>query len=537
MQHWNFADVFEQVAIAQPDAAAIRQGDRVVTYGDLLARVDALGASLRDHGASDQDKVGIYLYNSPEYVEATMGSLYARLVPVNTNYRYGDDELAYLWDNADCTTVFFHGTFAGRLETLRARCKRVTTWVHVDDGTGPCPSWAEPFESLAVPRSERTVFERSGDDLILLYTGGTTGMPKGVMWPQDDLFRRLNAGGVRRYDLDAPQSAIAELVAKEGIAATILPACPLMHGTGLFSSIECLAEGGTLVLLASRRFSGGELLDTIEATQTTIVVIVGDPFARPMLETLRERGDGTSIASLNGMISSGAMFSEEVKEGLLTFNAGMLLVDAFSSSEALGMGNSVVGASMRRATAEFTLGEDVRVIAEDGSDVIPGSDVAGRLALGGRLPLGYYKDDEKTAATFLVLEGTRYSVPGDWAKVHVDGTIQLLGRGSQCINTAGEKVFPEEVEEALKTHASVRDACVLGVPDERWGEVVMAIVEPRPATSPDEAELIAHVKDRLAGYKAPRRVRVVDTIGRTPAGKMDYARHRSEMTAWLAANA
>jgi fatty-acyl-CoA synthase len=536
VSHWNFADVFEQVALTQPDTVAIRQGDRRVTYGEMLARVDALGVSFRDRGSVDQDKVGIYLYNSPEYAEAAMASLYARLVPVNTNYRYGDDELAYLWDNADCTTIVFHGTFTERLETLRARCEGVANWVHVDDGTEPCPPWAEPYESLAAPRAVRTTIERSGEDLILLYTGGTTGMPKGVMWPQDDLFRRLNQGGVRRYDLEAPLSSVAELVA-QGPTATIVPACPLMHGTGLFSSIECLAEGGTLVLLASRRFSGDELLDTIEATQANVVVIVGDPFARPMLEALRARDSGASIASLNGIISSGAMFSEAVKQGLLEFNDHMLLVDAFSSSEALGMGNSVVGASTTRATAEFTLGEDVRVIAEDGTDVVPGSDVAGRLALGGRLPLGYYKDDEKTAATFLELDGARYSVPGDWARVRADGSIQLLGRGNQCINTAGEKVFPEEVEEVLKTHPSVRDACVLGVPDERWGEVVMAVVEPRPATSPDEAELIAHVKERLAHYKAPRRVRVVDTIGRTPAGKMDYARHRTEMTAWLAANA
>ena len=534
MQRWNFADIFEQVAIAQPDAAAVWQGDRVVTYGELLARVDALGVSLRERGAADQDKIGIYLYNSPEYAEAAMASLYARLVPVNTNYRYGDDELAYLWDNADCATIIFHGTFAERLETLRTRCPRVTTWVHVDDGTASCPDWAVPYESLASPRAARTTIERSGDDLILLYTGGTTGMPKGVMWPQDDLFRRLNAGGVRRYDLEAPLTAVGELVTREGPGATIVPACPLMHGTGLFSSIECLAEGGTLVLLASRHFTGDEMLDTIEATQANIAVIVGDPFARPMLESLRARGSGESIASLNGMISSGAMFSEEVKQGLLEFNAGMLLIDAFSSSEALGMGNSVVGAAGSRATAEFTLGDDVRVIAEDGADVVPGSDVAGRLALGGRLPLGYYKDDEKTAATFLTLDGVRYSVPGDWAKVRADGSIQLLGRGNQCINTAGEKVFPEEVEEALKTHPSVRDACVLGVADERWGEIVMAVVEPRPAALPNEAQLIAHVKERLAGYKAPRRVRVVDTIGRTPAGKMDYSRHRREMAEWLA---
>jgi acyl-CoA synthetase (AMP-forming)/AMP-acid ligase II len=212
----------------------------------------------------------------------------------------------------------------------------------------------------------------------------------------------------------------------------------------------------------------------------------------------------------------------------------MLLIDGFSSSEALGMGSSVMGGGLAPKTAEFTLGADVRVLAEDGSDVVPGSDVPGMLALGGRLPLGYYKDEAKTEATFKVIDGMRYSVPGDWAKVRADGTILLLGRGSQCINTAGEKVFPEEVEEALKTHPTVADACVLGTRDERWGEVVMAVVEPRDGASPVEAELIAHVKAHLAHYKAPRRVRVVASIGRTPAGKMDYATNRDQLTAWLA---
>jgi 3-oxocholest-4-en-26-oate---CoA ligase len=530
---WNFADLFETVAIAQPDAVAIHQGDVDVRYGQLLGRVDALGAGLVAHGAGLQDKVAVYLYNCPQSVETTMAALHARLVPVNTNYRYGDDELAYLWDNADCIAVVFHGSFTDRVERLRDRCPNVHTWVHVDDATSPCPTWAIPYESLAKPSGALALVERSGDDLLLLYTGGTTGMPKGVMWTQDALFRRLNPGGVRRYDLDATLDEVATKVTEEGPGTRMLPACPLMHGTGLFSAIESLAEGGTIVLLASRHYDADEFADTIEATATELAVLVGDPFARPLLEALQRRAP-ERIATLRAIISSGAMWSEEVKHGLLAINPSMLLIDAFSSSEALGMGTSVSVADAESATARFALGNGVRVLDEDGRDVAPGSGVAGRLALPGVLPLGYYKDDAKTDATFKTIDGTRYSVPGDWATVDADGAIQLLGRGSQCINTAGEKVFPEEVEEALKTHATVRDACVLGVPDPRYGEVVMAVVEPADGVEPDEATLIDHVRGLLAHYKAPRRVRVVATIGRTPSGKMDYARHREEMAVWLA---
>jgi acyl-CoA synthetase (AMP-forming)/AMP-acid ligase II len=533
---WNYGDVLEAVARVHPDAIAVHHGERELTYGELVGRADALAQHLAERGAVLQDKLGVYLYNGVEYVIAVAAALHSRLVPVNTNYRYGDDELAYLWDNADCVAVVFHGTFTDRVERLRARCPRVTTWVHVDDGTAPCPPWAEPFDAVSAPRARRVDHDRSGDDLLLLYTGGTTGMPKGVMWPQDDLFRRLNGGGIRRYDHEAGIDGLLETLARDGTSTPVVVACPLMHGTGLFSMLETLIEAGTVVLLASRRYDAAELVDTVAATGAAVVVLVGDPFARPMLDALRADGRVDRIASLRGIISSGAMWSEEIKRGLLEFNPSMLLIDGFSSSEALGMGASVMGAGITRHTAEFTLGEDVRVLAEDGTDVVAGSDVPGMLALGGRLPLGYYKDQAKTDATFRTIAGRRYSVPGDWAKVRADGTILLLGRGSQCINTAGEKVFPEEVEEALKTHPHVADACVLGTPDARWGEVVMAVVEARDGIVPDEAELIDHVKGRLAHYKAPHRVRVVDSIGRTPAGKMDYARHREELAAWLSTN-
>ena len=533
MTSWNYGDVLERVAIAHPDHAAVRQGDATLTYGELLARADGLGQSLLERGANAQDKVGVYCYNSAEYLVATVGALWSRLVPVNTNYRYGDDELAYLWENADCTAVVFHGSFTERVARVRPRRAAVTTWVHVDDGTHPCPPWAEPFDALAAPRERRRTHGRTGDDLLLLYTGGTTGMPKGVMWPQDDLFRRLNTGGLRRYELDGTLEDLTKALERDGTGPVMVVACPLMHGTGLFSSLECLAEAGTVVLLTGRHFDADELTETVQRVEAAVVIIVGDPFARPMLESLRAEGHGDRVASLRGMISSGAMWSEEVKRGLLELNSSMLLVDGFSSSEALGMGSSVMGAGITRRTAEFTLGEGVRVLAEDGTDVVPGSDVPGLLALGGRLPLGYYRDDAKTAATFRTIDGQRYSVPGDWAKVRADGTILLLGRGSQCINTAGEKVFPEEVEEALKTHPAVRDACVVGVPDQRWGEVVMAVVQPDDSVVPAEAELIDHVRAHLAAYKAPRRVRV-DAVRRSPSGKMDYAGNREALVAWLA---
>ncbi len=271
------------------------------------------------------------------------------------------------------------------------------------------------------------------------------------------------------------------------------------------------------------------MLDTIEREKVNGLVIVGDPFSRPLLAVLDEDPGKWDLSSLMMIISSGAMWSEPVKQQLLTHHANVLLVDAFSSSEALGMGMSVSGGGAAAKTASFTLGPDVKVLTEDGRQVAPGSDEVGVLALGGRNPLGYYKDDEKSDRTFKVIEGVRYSIPGDYATVDADGTIQLLGRGSVCINSGGEKIFPEEVEEALKTHAAVRDAVVVGIPHPIYGEQTVAVIElAEDAPEPNEAEVIAHVKERLAHYKAPRRVRSVLTIGRAPNGKVDYKRHRAE---------
>ncbi|HEX4217179.1 MAG TPA: AMP-binding protein [Acidimicrobiales bacterium] len=538
MSNWNYADVWEVVAETLPDSIALIHGEAKQTWAETDHRANGVAQWLLDHGVSHQDKVALYLYNCSEYLEATFAAFKAGLVPVNTNYRYADDELAYLWNNADAVAVVFHGLFAERIDALRSRVSGVTSWLWVDDGTGPCPAWATPYEDAAATGDgSRTVgpWGRSGDDVHMLYTGGTTGMPKGVMWRQDDLFARLNGQGFRRYaEAGGIEGVRADLKAN-GPGMTLLPACPLMHGTGGFTAMECLAEGGRVVTLTSRQFDPVDLLDTVERERVNGLIIVGDAFAKPILRALDERPGHWDLSSLVGIISSGVMWSEETKEGLSKHNSTMLLVDAFSSSEALGMGSSVSSGSSAARTAQFTLGPEVKVLDPDGNDVKPGSGQVGVLAIGGRNPLGYYKDETKTASTFKTYDGVRYSIPGDYAEVGEDGKIQLLGRGSVVINTGGEKVYPEEVEEVIKTYPGVADAAVVGIPNERFGEEVVAAVELKPEVEPGSVtgkQIQAFVSERLAGYKSPRLVRFVDSIGRSPAGKMDYGRHREEAIAW-----
>jgi fatty-acyl-CoA synthase len=535
MTNWNYGDVWETVADLQPDAPAVVQGARETSWRQFDRGADGIARYFLDLGVVHQDKVAVYLYNSPEYLQASYAAMKVGLVPVNTNYRYGDDELSYLWTNADAVAVVFHGTFAERIEKIRSRVPGVRGWLWVDDDSGPCPDWATPYEEAATSAATRTAapWGRSGDDLIMIYTGGTTGMPKGVMWRQDDVFARLIEGGIRHYPVDGGIDGVRRSLLETPSTLTLMPACPLMHGTGWFTANTALAEGGRIALLESRRYDPVELLDTVERQRVNGLVIVGDPFSRPLLAALDAQPGHWDLSSLVMVISSGAMWSESIKQALLAHHPGMLLVDAFSSSEAVGMGVSVSGAGNAAATATFTLGPDVKVLKDGGGEVVPGSEEIGVLALGGRNPLGYYKDDEKSARTFRVVDGVRYSIPGDFAQVDTDGTIRLLGRGSVCINSGGEKIFPEEVEEALKTHEAVRDAVVVGIPHPTFGEQIVGVIElaavsPDGAAPPAEAELINHVKERLASYKAPRRVRVVETIGRAPNGKVDYKRHRAE---------
>jgi acyl-CoA synthetase (AMP-forming)/AMP-acid ligase II len=486
-------------------------------------RADALAAALLETGVREQDKVAHYLYNSSEYIESLFALFKAGLAPLNTNYRYGEDELVYLWDNGDAVAVIFHGVFAPRIDGLRHRVPRVRTWWWVDDGSGPCPAWATPYESAAsTPGGRRTVppWGRSGDHLLLLYTGGTTGMPKGVMWRQDDLVGALDATNKHRLPPEQDLDAAAERIAKPG--PRNLPAAPLMHGTGLFNAIANLMIGGSIVTMPGRHFDVVELLDTVQLERVNSMSIVGDAFAKPILRALDAEPERWDISSLRVILSSGVMWSAESKAGLLRHNARLIMVDALGSSEAIGMATNTTKAGGASGTATFQLGPNARVVTESGVDVRPGSGELGRVALRGYTPIGYYKDPEKSASTFQVIDGMRYAIPGDWAEVAADGTVKLLGRGSQCINTGGEKVYPEEVEEALKLHPSVADAAVIGLPDERFGEAITALVEIRPGAELDEAALIDHVKQHLAAYKAPKRVFPIPTIGRAANGKLDY---------------
>jgi acyl-CoA synthetase (AMP-forming)/AMP-acid ligase II len=520
---WNFANLFEALAERDPGALAQRHGGVSTSWAAMDRRADGVAATLLDAGLVEQDKVAQYLYNAPEYIESAYAAFKAGMATVNTNYRYAADELVYLWDNADVVAVVFHGVFSERIAELRPRLPRIRLWLWVDDDHGPCPEWAIPYETAATTATGGPVagpWGRSGDHLVLLYTGGTTGLPKGVMWRQDDLFGALDAANRKRLppgeDLDAATGRL------RGPGPRNLPAAPLMHGTGFFNAISNLMVGGSVITMTGRRFDPVELLDTVQTERINSMSIVGDAFAKPILKALDAEPDRWDISSLRVIVSSGVIWSAATKTGLLTHNDRLIMVDSLGSSEAIGMASSTVSSDAAAQTATFQIGPNTRVVTDDGADVEWGSGQIGRVAMRGHTPIGYYKDPEKSAATFQIIDGVRYSIPGDFATVDTDGTVRLLGRGSQCINTGGEKVYPEEVEEALKTHPTVADAAVVGIPDERFGEAICALVEPHAGSTLDEAALIAHVKEHLAGYKAPKRIIPIESVGRAANGKLDY---------------
>ena len=529
---WTFADVWETIADAVPDRTALIHGEERLSWRDFDRRADGVAQALLGAGLQPQDKVALYLHNAPAYMETAFAAFKAALVPVNTNYRYTGDELVQLWTNADAAAVVFHASFLAQAEAVRARCPDVRAWICVEDGAAPCPDWALRYENAAGSASGRTFPPggRSGDDQILIYTGGTTGLPRGVMWRQHDMFLASNTtGDPESADHDHVRARLTDAVPPVG-----LPAAPLMHGTGFVFAATILNRGGALVTLSGLSFDVPKLLDTMTREGVTDLCIVGDAFCRPMVDALEAAPARWDLARLKVVSSSGMAWSASVKERLLVHAPGALLIDFLSASEASGMGRSLTSTRRAASGARFQLGRNACVIDDAGQPIAPGSGEVGRLAVRGHIPLGYYKDPEKTAATFPVIGGIRYSVPGDLATAEADGTITLLGRGSTCINTGGEKVFPEEVEDAIKTHAGVADALVVGLPHERFGQMVTAAVEWVDGTVANESALIEHLRSVLAGHKIPRVVVPVESLERGPNGKADRPGVTRRIEAWLA---
>ena len=541
---WNYANLWESVAKATPERPALIHGDKTIAWKDFDRRANALAKVMVEAGVAKQSKVAAYLYNGPEYIETYFAAFKAGLVPFNTNYRYGGDELTYLFDNADAEVVVFHASFAEMADKVRGRLPKVKAWIAVGEPGHPVPAWALDYDAIVAADVDHfeAPWGRSADDLLIMYTGGTTGMPKGVMWRQEDLFKALGGGANLLLGLGAlerVEEAGERAKAMEASGAPLnitIPVAPLMHATGQFISFGSLIGGGAVATLVSRKFDPGQLFDEVDRLGVSGLIIVGPAFAAPMLDALDANPGRWTMPSLKRIISSGAMWGLENKQGLLKHLPHIMLMDSLGSSEALGLASSTSGGGAAAGTAKFATGPNAAVFTEDGVRVEAGSGVRGLVAVGGYTPVGYYKDEEKSAKTFRIFEGTRWSVPGDWATVEADGSITLLGRGSQVINTGGEKVFPEEVEEALKKFPGVRDAAVVGVPDPRFGERICAVVDFVGDKAPALAELSAHVKSLLADYKAPREL-VLAPVVRAPNGKLDYKGIKAQALEALAATA
>jgi 3-oxocholest-4-en-26-oate---CoA ligase len=525
---WHLATLWETLADARPQATAITQGRRQVSWAEYDDAAARLAGALRSLGIGAGASVGLYLYNCPEYLIAQHATFKLRAVAVNVNYRYLDDELVYLLDDADAEALVFHASLGDRVERIVGRLPRLRLLVQVGDAEGPGLGGALDFDELARTSEPAPRIERPGEDLYMLYTGGTTGMPKGAMFRQGEMARNHAVNNAAAFGLPAPErvedaAAVAIEAARRGLTMAAVAPCPLMHGMGMWAgAFRPMSVAGSCNLLPGRHYDPHDVWRTVERYRCTDVVIVGDPFARPMLAALDEAaaaGRPYDVASVVRVTSSGATFSAEVKAGLLTY-LDAELADNLGSTEG-GMGSVRTTRGSELVTGRFQLSNGARVLTEDGRDVAPGAGEAGQVHPLSRLR-GYHKDPEKTARTVRVVDGVRYVVPGDWVTVDADGSIRFLGRGSGCINTAGEKVFPEEVEEVVKRHPAVEDCLVVGRPDPTLGEQVAAVASVRPGSVLTEAELGQWLRPRLSGYKIPRTLVLVDRVRRAPNGKADY---------------
>jgi fatty-acyl-CoA synthase len=538
----HFGAIWESVADAVPDHDAVIQGQRRVSWRDYEQRAARLAQALLDAGLGPDSKVGMYLYNSPEYCETNFAAIKTLGVPINVNYRYLDDELLYLLDNADVEALVFHSSLGDRVARVRERLPKLRVVIEVDDGPAEDGSQgvegALAYEDLLKKTAPADRIIPTGNELYMFYTGGTTGMPKGVMYPMRDFSSFFMRGfppmiGLAPFESPEEFAPMARQMVEAGTPLVAMSGPPLMHGTGCWLGMMVPHTlGGTAVLLESRGLDPEEVWNTVERDRVAQIIIVGDAFAKPMLRALDGEPDRWDTSSLRMMISSGAMFSTEVKQGLLGHVPELAIADVLGSTEG-SMGQTVMTKDTPAGeTAKFSLVPTARVFREDGSgEVEPGSGEVGIVATGGLVPSGYYKDPEKSARTFREVNGERYAFPGDMAIVEADGSITLLGRGSNCINTGGEKVFPEEVEEALKLHPQVEDALVFGVPDERFGNRVVAVASLESGASVTGPEIVADARSRLSHYKLPKQLEIVERVPRAPNGKADYPRAKELFSA------
>jgi len=526
---FNVADLIEAATDRVPDREIIVCAPERRTYAQLEERANRLAHYYQSIGIGRGDHIGIYGFNSLAWVESALAAYKIRAVPINVNYRYVEDELIYLADNGDFVAIVHDAQFAPRLAKVRDRLPQLRHFIAIEDGSGQDCSMlgSTSFaEALAAGSPVRDFEKRSGDDIYVIYTGGTTGMPKGVVWRQHDVIFTLG-GGIDPMTKEPAQSP-ADLTNKiSDYYQVIAPLAPLMHGAAQWSVWSSLFNG-TKVALWSGSFDPHKVWKMVEEERVITVSLTGDAMARPLIEALDQPGVSYDLSSLMVIVSTAAIFSPSVKLQYLDRFPSIMLMDATGASEQGLTGMTMISRENVNQETPGGMGlcinphRDVAVFDDQLRRVEPGSGVVGKLARGGNVPVGYYKDPVKSAETFIEIEGARWSMAGDFAMVEADGRIRMLGRGSVSINSGGEKIFPEEVESALKSHPAVFDAIVVGVPDERWGQRVAAVIQPREGESTNLEELDRHCRTKIAGYKVPRELHRVDEIRRSPSGKPDY---------------
>ncbi len=519
---FNIADLFESIVDAVPDRTAVVCGNQRLTFAELDARANRCAHALEAQGVKPGDHVGLYLYNSIEFLEAMLGAFKLRAVPININYRYVEDELFFLFDNADLVALIYPRELGARVAAVASRVPKLRALLAIEDGSAIERGRASDYETLLVAASpERGFPARTADDHYVIYTGGTTGMPRGVMWRHEDVFfAGLQGGNPGGTAIERPQE-LASIALENTDPLTFLPAAPFIHGAAQWAALIGLFGGGKLVLVPGRSFDAAVAARLIESERVNTMIMVGDAMARPLAQALEAARDPIDTSSLVVIASAGAVLSDTVKDALARVLPETMILNNFGATETGHQGTMYPGAE---AKGLLSFGSDgtTTVLGEDNRPIAPGSGVVGKLARRGRIPLGYYKDPEKTAATFVTVGDDRWVIPGDLATIEADGRITVFGRGSVCINSGGEKIFPEEVEAAIKAHPDVMDAVVVGVPDDRWGQRVAAIVQTRPGRDVTLAMIDEHCRAKIAGYKVPRQLRVVDQITRHPSGKPDY---------------